>query len=357
MEQNIHKKVLIIEPNPYHQEILPGFIKYFIDLSYDVTLFTRIEPNQSKVFSRFNYDFKTTVYDYNKIDEELSKINLKEFDFVFFSSIERGENGGLHKTLDDIKIPLDTKFGVLGCYHTTDHVEEQNTWDLYNQGRIFFLNDFEFNGKKGKMLAPIYFGSVDKKHNKNKKTRFILVGHFWKYMHNHRWIFNIIDKLKQRKLKDFEIIMIGEGEYTYHKEKRWYRHLTPLRYNKYLKVLGKLEFDKMFEEVNNSDFLCPMLDEAYDGHSHYLTKCTSGARNLSLGLNIPTVINEKFAKVYHLETGSVLYTENNIVEAMEKAIKMNNDDYQKMKTELQKTADEIYNKSLKNLKDTIETVN
>ena len=150
--------------------------------------------------------------------------------------------------------------------------------------------------------------------------------------------------------------MIGEGKYTYHKEKRWYRHLTPLRYNKYLKVLGKLEFDKMYEEIEKSDFILPLLDETCKAHSHYLTKCTSGARNLSLGFNIPSVINEKFAKVYHLENGSILYSENNIAEAMEKAINMSNDDYQKMKNELQKTADEIYNKSLDNLKSTIEKI-
>ena len=35
--------ILIIEPNTYHGEILPGFIKYFEDLGYSVELFLRTQ--------------------------------------------------------------------------------------------------------------------------------------------------------------------------------------------------------------------------------------------------------------------------------------------------------------------------
>ena len=30
--------VLIVEPNPYHAEILPGFVRYFQDLNYNVDI-------------------------------------------------------------------------------------------------------------------------------------------------------------------------------------------------------------------------------------------------------------------------------------------------------------------------------
>ena len=45
--------VLLIEPNPYHGEIQPGFVKYFQDLGYNVDIFMRLENYLENPFVKY----------------------------------------------------------------------------------------------------------------------------------------------------------------------------------------------------------------------------------------------------------------------------------------------------------------
>ena len=63
------------------------------------------------------------------------------------------------------------------------------------------------------------------------------------------------------------------------------------------------------------------------------------------------LINEKFAKVYEFDnTNSVIYAENSLSNAMKIAIETNQEAYSTMQKSLEILANNIYNKSLENLK-------
>lgn len=172
------KKVLIIEPHPYHNEVLPGFVKYFQDLNYQVDVMLREEVYKEKVFCKYKNKPNILPYELFKIKELLSKDSIKEYDFLFCSSLEF-----LHKNPSDSKsnvkgkfvdflgfIPK-TKFGMLGVYHTIDFIKQFDDYNLLNDGRIFTLTGYAFDNKKTLLLNPHFFGDAKIKQKLNKKNK------------------------------------------------------------------------------------------------------------------------------------------------------------------------------------------
>lgn len=92
------KSVLIVEPNAFHGEILPGFVKYFQDLGYNVDLLLRHENvEDSSLINIKNYK----VYSLNaiKIKEALKFSKINDYEFLFISTtsyIERNIFNGFY---------------------------------------------------------------------------------------------------------------------------------------------------------------------------------------------------------------------------------------------------------------------
>ena len=81
--------VLIIEFNPYHGETLPGFIKYFEDLNYNIDILIDSTLYKDKALSNFNYKKLNKIFVFNKFDI-INNILLfpviKKYNIVFFNS-------------------------------------------------------------------------------------------------------------------------------------------------------------------------------------------------------------------------------------------------------------------------------
>ena len=107
----------------------------------------------------------------------------------------------------------------------------------------------------------------------------------------------------------------------------------------------------MYKAVNKADYFLTLLDPENPAHNRYVKFGTSGSFQLIYGFNIPCLIAEKFAEVYSFtDKNSIVYKDNeDITEAMLAAINYDDASYQKMKKELQKLSDGIYQSSLDNL--------
>lgn len=339
----IIKKVLIVEPHPYHQEILPGFIKYFNELGYNTNLLIRKEVSNSEVFCKFPYQPNITFFKEKNIKSILLSNKIKEYDFIFFSSFEYLTDKFRGKFLDFIGFIPKTKNGILGCYHTTSFIDEFDSLGYYNDKRLFTVSGFDFKSKPTVMLASIYFGKVETKKAFNNFVRFIVVGSVTKYAKNHDLIIEATEKLLEKNINNFEIVVIGKGTIN-----------IPKKCRKNIKFFGDLDFKNMYREMEKAHYFLPLLDPTIETHKHYMNETSTGSRQLILGFLTPCIINEEFAKIYHFnESNSITYKENNLVEAMKMAINFNQSDYEKLQKNLKDLAENIYKESLTNLQTAI----
>ena len=158
-------KVLIFEPNECHQECIPGFAKYFIDLGYKVDVL--LMRGREDCFAIFSPMDKVQIYTFDN-QEELCEN----------SETLKNKFGGYHRLF------LNTTFRMPDlekrlCLYDLDN-------GIYVTHRYYhYKNDFSEKMKKrgvmigehlgGSYVNPHYFGNL-KDHSKNSKTKFIVIG-------------------------------------------------------------------------------------------------------------------------------------------------------------------------------------
>lgn len=83
------KTVLIVEFNNYHGETLPGFIKYFEDLNYNIDILINSNLYNDKVLDSFNFKNIKNIFNYDQ-DQIINNILLfhiiKNYEIVFYNT-------------------------------------------------------------------------------------------------------------------------------------------------------------------------------------------------------------------------------------------------------------------------------
>ena len=112
----------------------------------------------------------------------------------------------------------------------------------------------------------------------------------------------------------------------------------------------------MYKELEKADFFLTLLDPDNSEHDRYITTGTSGSFQLIYGFAKPCLINKKFAALHGFnEENSIIYEKNSdFTEALKKAIDMSANDYNSMQNSLKIYADNLYQTSLKDLKEVLE---
>lgn len=328
--------VLIVEPNPYHAEILPGFVKYFQDLNYNVDILVRHENIEDSPFKGLE-NFNIFGFSANMLKKVLKLDKIKNYKYLFLSSSAYWEkNVYWDSFLNFLGYTPKTQKGILLVEHNIKScLNKYNEENYLKESRLFTLSGFH----NSPMLNPHYF-IKNNTHQKNRKTQFIIVGHWAK---SKELLYETLTKLYTNGYKDFEILIVGA------------KYKLPKIYQQNVKMLGRIKFTRLYNILKNTDFILAMLDYSDKSHQRYLEDATSGSRQLSLGFNKPILINEAFAKVYNFDdTNAIAYKENDLYEAMKQAIEMTQEDYSKKQMFLKNLANEIYNKSLENLRKVVE---
>ena len=143
------------------------------------------------------------------------------------------------------------------------------------------------------------------------------------------------------KSLDFKVTAFGRGDSLDIPE-----NLAP-----YIEFKGKLSYKDMYDEIKNADFILMLLDPKSKEHKRYMTTRVTGNAQLSYGFDKPVIINEEFADFYHFNSGnSIIEKGGDLATAMEEAINCSPEEYSKLQDNLKITANEIFKKSLENLK-------
>lgn len=335
--------VLLIEPNPYHGEIQPGFVKYFQDLGYNVDIFMRLENYLENPFVNYTKNPPRMFFGTAPVIRRwVNSLRGNEYEYVFLSSSAfwNWPDEYFGRYIDYLGIMPKSKNGILMIEHNAvPYLKKYDEVKYLKENRVFALT--ENNGIP--RLNPHYFGEFQGKKFDPYFINFVVVGGINASCKNHWLLLDTVNKLAQSGLTNFKVYVIGKGKIN-----------IPRKIKQYISVLGRLNYADMYKTVNNSDFILALLDPNNPDHNRYKTGTTTGSFQLSLGFNKPLVIEKSFAEHYGLNsTNAIVYSGDDLEKAMLSAIKTKADEYQKKCKKLSKLELDIYSESLKNLKKAI----
>ena len=332
--------VLIVEPNPYHGEILPSFVKYFQTLGFNVDLFLRHENMKDLPFLNTE---GLNIFEGCAVHlKNLLKLNkIKQYEYVFFSSSAYWErNRYFNSYLKYLKFIPKAKHGLLMVEHNiVPYLRKYKEEKFLKQKRLFSCSGLQ----NVPILSPCYYGDFEIT-NKNNLINFIAAGSMNSDSKNLKILMQAVQMLDNKGINNFKITLCGEGNFS-----------IPLKARKYFDYQGRVTFDKLYQNMQKSDYILFLLDDKEPLHDRYKNGTTTGALNLSLGFKKPAILNEIFAKAYGLSNNcAIVYPENELYEAMKHAIELSQDEYSKMQNNLKAHADSIYAQSLENLEKAVK---
>jgi|GEM_PF-1487622 len=337
----VRPAVLIVEPNPYHGEILPGFAKYFQDLDYNVDILIRVETQKEKPFIRYTENLPTFFEGTaQQMKAALKSKKMQDYDFLFFSTNVLWEGSYfVGSYLSYLRFFPKTKFGIVFVEHNLDRLRDDDDDYLFQQGRFFTLTKESYNGKETMQLNPHYFGKIQVTGKNEDFTRFLVVGTIYQDSKNFDLLLSEVENLLDSGIYKFSVDIVGSGQLK-----------LPAKLKEYIHILGRLDFDALYAKLETADFLLSLLDPAIDKHKRYLKGTTSGTVQLSLGFRKPMIINRKFAKRYGFDKrNSLIYSGSDLFESMALAIKMGQRTYKVLQSGIRNKAKLTQFHSIRNL--------
>lgn len=329
------KSVLIVEPNPYHFELLPGFCHYFQELGYHVDLLAQPVILDDSPF--INYPDPPNIFylssKYQKKALRLEKI--QKYDYVFLSSSVLWGDNVRDSFINFLGYEPNAKHGLLMVEHNVipyvkdyghqKYVDENRTFTLGGQQNIPILN-------------PHYFGNYIVT-SKSKLSTFVAVIND---QENKKFLFETCRALIKKNITHFKIIVAGRTVITE----------IPEDLKEIISFTGKIKFVDLWEIYNEADFFLPMLNPEISHNQRYREGTVTGSWQIILGFLKPALIHSHFADYYQLNgDNSIIFNSNEeLVNAIQNAISMTYENYTFLQKNLKDLSEKIYQDSLENLR-------
>jgi hypothetical protein len=330
--------VLVIEPNTYHGEIIASYVKYFIDLGFNVDLLANPKALEEQPLAKTNFGEKLNTY---KIDPLtlfflLKHKKINDYKAIFFNSSLPSFLPYLNEQNRKKVITVEHQLNDLALD------EDKLTLDLYNNKRISVITNFN-NNPNVIMINPHYFGEVSITPKNINITNFLIIGRLEKHIKNTDLLLESINNLIEKGITNFKITLIGSGKVKFDE-----------KISQFIEIKGRLDFPQMFKTIEEADYILPLLDINNSSHRKYLSELSTGATQLVLGFNKPYVINEEYAKAYYFdEKSAITYKDNLLTEAMINAINLSQDQYSELQQNISEVAKRKYNESIENIKEVL----
>jgi len=331
--------VLVIELTGVHGENLPSLAKYLLDLHYNVDILLK-KPEKKEnnrndlgLFACFNDDNRLKIRVLSGMDINLL---LRSAAITLYRHVVVGSFCDRMKRNHFYRVDL-FKLKPICMIHNPDTVNN----DYFKTNKIISLVKMNcINREPPCVISCHYFGDFPRK-EKSKKTVFATLNTKDLSRRNLYLLFSACDNLYKKNISNFTVKIIGNGL------------KIPERFRDNFYVFGFLDFQKMYKEIETADFFLALIDQA----SIKYTNKASGSYGLSYGFIKPIILHRKFSSVSSFnDENSVLYDDNNdLSDAMEKCINISNDRYQSLVFSLENSGKELYNTSLCNFKEVLET--
>ena len=336
------KTILLIELNDCHYETMPHLCKYCLDCGYNVDILTR-DPAE-KIFENF-VSQKVRVYECNYVT--FDKI-YKNYDFSVYERIIYNSKRIYQKKRQSSC----NGFDISECYKQVKKGRNKNIFlqhhiDKYyetpNDLQIILANPSKRIDLNNKIVNCHYFQECTREviQNKNDIVNFISIGELSNQRKNTSLLINAVKYLHSNNITNFKITIIGRG----------CLENVSNDISGYFNILGRVDYQIMFDEIRKSDFILPLLDPEIDAHRRYMDSGTSGTFQLVYGFLEPCIIHKTFADIYDFnEHNSLIYEQNqDLANSMIKAINMKQEEYINLQNNLKEKVKKIENQSLENL--------
>lgn len=337
------KTVLIIEFNNIHGEMLPSYVKYFLDIGYKVDVLTTFGQKICKSLDIFsNHNNVNIFYTEYNILENIKEIINKNYSFILFNTLYSYKNKNyIFDYIDEMEMLKNKIIFIDNNFELLDN-------KLINN-RVIILKSFSKETDKI-FVNPSYFGNVRITQKNTNITKFILVGQLEDKRRDTNLLISSIKDLINLGYNNFKLTIISRlGKPPYEVYNLY----------KYINYKENLDYINMYKEIEEADFFLPMLNPENIEHIAYIKNKVSGSFQLILGFLKIAIINREFSAPYGLnEQNSIIYDNNeDLTNAMIRAIKMNNKQYLEKQNSLKEYRSKIYNQSLDNLKSVINNIN
>jgi glycosyltransferase involved in cell wall biosynthesis len=342
--------ILVAEVNDCHGEVIPGYVKYLLDLGYDnVDVLMIPELYKYNPLCRFRDDRINILVlplalltDFFALSERINK-----YDTILFTSQV------IYKPLSNEVTPetrIFDYFPALNEYRdkivAVEHHIEYLDADLLKLGKVITLADFNAAGERAISVNPHYFGEIKVTPKSSGIANFIVVGAIESYRRNTELLIQAILKLHEHDPGQFKITVIGRGNIGD----------IPYEIQQYFDIRGRVGFEEMFSAMEEADFFLCLLDPTNPEHDRYISAGTSGAFQLIYGFAKPCLIAEKFAEMHGFTNeNSLVYRSNDdLAGTMRRAIQMRAETYEDTQKALTRMTDGIYRRSLETMKKIME---
>ena len=346
--------IALLEPYTCHGEVYPSYIKYFLDLGYDVHLlvqeqhlkFNSLEncnfpPDKFKMFSFRNFPDMQEFYEF-----------LLNYEYLFFMTLFTSGGFCYVSQFKENFLQKYNKDNIYGISHEIissklptglekDEVMERHMLD---NDKIFVLRpDIKHKSKELPFASSIYFGDI-RITPKNKKIRFVSIGGIWKKgLRNFDKLFNAIRKLHENNFRDFEIVFVCIDKVLFES------YLTP-EIASYVTLIDRVPYKDLYNCVEDGDFILFNIDkEATVDYEKYLHYGITGNYSISIGFETPGLIYEELALAYDLDNTKAIHYTDDLYDAMKQAIEMPQIRYSEMQLNIKKFKEKLMERSAENL--------
>jgi hypothetical protein len=341
------KSVLIIEPSNGHEECLPGYAAYFMELGFNVDVL-KVQPN-SDTFHLFGQDRLSRLRVFTGLvdlahmeDKQELKEKIRNYDIVFFNTWILHEGNTFFYEDDLFTLEMAKLPNLLAVVHGRyKHIPKL-------KNKPIALIRFITNG------TPVnphpYFLDVAQS-NKHNPVAFIIVGWLENFRRNYQLLVDAVQDLS-KKTENFYVTVTG------YKQRPGENVLNvPDDIRKYFKYEGELNAEDLSAKLMDSDFCLMLLDPENHKHDRYITYYCAGSAQLVYGFRKPPIVHKKFAAPYGFDdSNSIVYDKKNLADAMYRAILMSQKKYNLMQKNLLSLSREIYRESLENLRKRVNSI-
>ena len=341
------RSVLIADDNTFvvwepcsgsHGEVIPGFVKYLLDAGYTVSVVMFPGHHRDGLFSRLKHE----KLFFNKLSRRQAKNYFKKSDLSKLQGIMVTTMGKLCSNSDVAEAQRAfsetiSRKKLFFVEHDAKIAIDEKRWNC----DIITLRKLNYCSAQSTVVNPHCFGEVAITPKNQDKVNFITVGAINPKRKNSMTIINAVKKLHERGITNFKVTVVGKGKLDD----------VPQEIHPYLDLKGRLNFDKMYEELEKADFMLTAYDPENELHQRYNTVGTSGNFQLAYGFGKPCIIVREFAELNGFsEENSVIYDcAASYADAMQQAIEMSADVYCSKQRKLCDYASQLYAQSRENL--------
>lgn len=323
--------ILLVEPNPYHGEIVASLATYCQALGFRLVYLLHPTLNKESITAILpKHPQNTLLFAPPKLQRLILKSHkITRFHRVIFSSQEINVGKKYLSYQQIFQLPKEVKPIVIQHHEKKELGKNQTTISL-----------LAANKHQLPVIYPVTLG-ISTPHQLKPKITFVVIGKIEKQRKNFSLLLNAVSQLLGENKNNFKIEMIGSLKP---------HGFSPLL-SAYFNFHSRLDYPQMLHVIERSDFILSLLDPQLTAHQAYAGEKVSGSWINSVALTKPCILHSYFSKYYHFNhKNSLLYKNNELLKnTMKRALAMSAAEYQLLVKELTKDRQHLQELSLKTL--------